>query len=53
LDPTTWTLDLVGLDRPGNAEIQLDLFLDYGTNVPLYPGKKSPAESKDSSGSTT
>jgi pimeloyl-ACP methyl ester carboxylesterase len=37
LDPTTWTLDQVGLDRPGNAEIQLDLFLSYGTNVPLYP----------------
>ena len=37
LDPTTWTLDQVGLDRPGNADIQLDLFLDYGTNVPLYP----------------
>jgi len=27
LDPTTWTLDQVGLDRPGNAEIQLDLVL--------------------------
>jgi len=37
LDPTTWTLDQVGLDRPGNAEIQLDLFYDYRTNVPLYP----------------
>jgi pimeloyl-ACP methyl ester carboxylesterase len=37
LDPTTWTLDQVGLDRPGNADIQLDLFLSYGTNVPLYP----------------
>lgn len=37
LDPGTWTLDQVGLDRPGNNEIQLDLFLDYGTNVPLYP----------------
>jgi pimeloyl-ACP methyl ester carboxylesterase len=37
LDPGTWTLDQVGLDRPGNDEIQLDLFLDYGTNVPLYP----------------
>ena len=37
LDPTTWTLDQVGLDRPGNAEIQLDLFYSYGTNVPLYP----------------
>lgn len=37
LDPGTWMLDQVGLDRPGNDEIQLDLFLDYGTNVPLYP----------------
>ena len=37
LDPTAWTLDQVGLDRPGNAEIQLDLFYDYRTNVPLYP----------------
>jgi pimeloyl-ACP methyl ester carboxylesterase len=37
LDPTTWTLDQVGLDRPGNADIQLDLFYDYRTNVPLYP----------------
>ena len=37
LDPTAWVVDQVGLDRPGNDEIQLDLFLDYGTNVPLYP----------------
>jgi pimeloyl-ACP methyl ester carboxylesterase len=37
LDPTTLTLDQVGLDRPGNAEIQLDLFYSYQTNVPLYP----------------
>jgi pimeloyl-ACP methyl ester carboxylesterase len=37
LDPTTWILDQVGLDRPGNAEIQLDLFYSYQTNVPLYP----------------
>jgi pimeloyl-ACP methyl ester carboxylesterase len=37
LDPTTWMLDQLGLDRPGNAEIQLDLFYDYRTNVPLYP----------------
>jgi len=37
LDPTTWTLDQVGLDRPGNRDIQMDLFHDYGTNVPLYP----------------
>ena len=25
------------LDRPGNVEIQLDLFYDYRTNVALYP----------------
>jgi pimeloyl-ACP methyl ester carboxylesterase len=37
LDPTTWILDQLGMDRPGNADIQLDLFLSYGTNVPLYP----------------
>src|SRR5215813_2391375 len=37
LDPTTWLVDQVGLDRPGNAEIQMDLVLSYGTNVALYP----------------
>jgi pimeloyl-ACP methyl ester carboxylesterase len=37
LDPTTWLADQVGLDRPGNRDIQMDLFYDYGTNVPLYP----------------
>lgn len=25
------------LDRPGNQEVQLDLFLSYGSNPPLYP----------------
>lgn len=25
------------LDRPGNQEVQLELFLDYGTNVGQYP----------------
>jgi pimeloyl-ACP methyl ester carboxylesterase len=37
LDPTTWLVDQVGLDREGNRDIQMDLFHDYGTNVPLYP----------------
>src|SRR5216684_4656455 len=37
LDPTTWTLDQIGLDRPGNRDIQMDLMYDYRTNVPLYP----------------
>jgi pimeloyl-ACP methyl ester carboxylesterase len=25
------------LDRPGNRDIQLDIFYDYGANLPLYP----------------
>lgn len=37
ISPDNWTIDQVLLDRPGNRDIQLDLFLDYGTNVPLYP----------------
>jgi pimeloyl-ACP methyl ester carboxylesterase len=37
LDPTTWMVDQVGLDRPGNRDIQMDLMHAYGTNVPLYP----------------
>lgn len=37
LSPDTWVNDQAGLDRPGNDEIQLDLFYDYRTNVPLYP----------------
>lgn len=37
LDPTAWLVDQAGLDRPGNREIQMDLFYDYRTNVPLYP----------------
>ncbi|MGC4053436.1 MAG: alpha/beta hydrolase [Paludibaculum sp.] len=37
LDPTAWVVDQAGLDRAGNREIQMDLFLSYGTNVPLYP----------------
>jgi pimeloyl-ACP methyl ester carboxylesterase len=35
--PDTWTVDQAFLDRPGNQEIQLDLFYDYRTNLPLYP----------------
>jgi pimeloyl-ACP methyl ester carboxylesterase len=37
IDPSAWTYDQALLDRPGNSEIQLDLFKDYGTNVTLYP----------------
>lgn len=37
IDPANWRHDQPLLDRPGNREIQLDLFRDYGTNVGLYP----------------
>ncbi len=35
--PEAWQLDAALLARPGNDEIQLDLFLDYASNVALYP----------------
>ena len=35
--PETYQLDSALLARPGNDEIQLDLFLDYASNVALYP----------------
>jgi pimeloyl-ACP methyl ester carboxylesterase len=37
VSPDARTLDQLFLDRPGNEEIQLDLFYDYRTNIPLYP----------------
>lgn len=37
IDPANWRHDQPLLDRPGNKDIQLDLFHDYGTNVALYP----------------
>jgi pimeloyl-ACP methyl ester carboxylesterase len=37
LSPDAWTFDSALLARPGNDEIQLDLFLDYASNVALYP----------------
>ena len=35
--PDNWFHDQYLLDRPGNQEIQLELFYSYGTNPPLYP----------------
>ena len=35
--PESYTLDTALFERPGNKEIQLDLFLDYASNVKLYP----------------
>jgi pimeloyl-ACP methyl ester carboxylesterase len=35
--PESYTLDTALLERKGNKDIQLDLFLDYASNVKLYP----------------
>lgn len=35
--PESYTLDQHFLDRPGNDDIQLDLFGDYKSNVEAYP----------------
>ena len=37
VSPDGYTLDNHYLTRPGAHEIQLDLFLDYASNVDLYP----------------
>ena len=36
ISPDNWYLDQYLLDRPGNKEIQLRLFYDYGSNPRLY-----------------
>jgi pimeloyl-ACP methyl ester carboxylesterase len=36
-DPDLWTDEFAFLSRPGQAEIQSDLFYDYRTNVDAYP----------------
>ena len=35
--PESYTLDVALMEREGNKDIQLDLFLDYASNVKLYP----------------
>lgn len=35
--PNTYALDFAQVSRPGNHDIQLDLFLDYRNNVARYP----------------
>jgi pimeloyl-ACP methyl ester carboxylesterase len=37
ISPDSWSHAQAILDRPGNAEIQLDLFYDYRTNLGQYP----------------
>jgi pimeloyl-ACP methyl ester carboxylesterase len=36
-DPDLWTDEFAFLNKPGQAEIQSDLFYDYRTNVDAYP----------------
>jgi pimeloyl-ACP methyl ester carboxylesterase len=36
-DPDLWTDEYFFLNRPGQAQIQSDLFYDYRTNVAAYP----------------
>ena len=36
ISPDSYTIDQYYLDRPGNDEIQLTLFRNYGTNLSLY-----------------
>jgi pimeloyl-ACP methyl ester carboxylesterase len=37
VSPDSWMLDWSLLSRPGNIDLQLDLFGDYQSNVVLYP----------------
>jgi pimeloyl-ACP methyl ester carboxylesterase len=37
ISPDNWVIDQALLDRPGNREIQLQLFYSYGSNPALYP----------------
>lgn len=37
ISPDNWNIDLQHLTREENNEIQLAMFYDYRTNVPLYP----------------
>ena len=43
ISPDNWNIDQRLLDRPGNNAIQLDLFYDYRTNLPLYHVAAVPA----------
>ncbi|MGA7328150.1 MAG: alpha/beta hydrolase [Rhodomicrobium sp.] len=36
-DPDLWTDEFAFLSKPGQADIQIDLFYDYRTNVDNYP----------------
>ncbi|HEY4004585.1 MAG TPA: alpha/beta hydrolase [Pseudonocardia sp.] len=37
VSPDTWHHDFALVSRPGNDQVQLALFRDYASNLPLYP----------------
>ena len=37
ISPDNWNIDQPLLDRPGNSDVQLQLFYDYRTNLDRYP----------------
>jgi pimeloyl-ACP methyl ester carboxylesterase len=37
VNPESWHHDYDLISRPGNDAVQLKLFVDYGTNAPMYP----------------
>jgi pimeloyl-ACP methyl ester carboxylesterase len=37
VNPDCWVVDQAYLDRPGNKDIQVELFYSYGSNPPHYP----------------
>lgn len=37
IPPESYALDTLLMERPGNKDIQLDLFLNYASNIRLYP----------------
>ncbi|ADB48899.1 alpha/beta fold hydrolase [Conexibacter woesei] len=37
ISPDLWTLDTLGFDRPGNRDMQIELFYDYRLNLDKYP----------------
>ena len=37
ISPDNWNMDFRFMERPEARKVQMDLFYDYRTNVPLYP----------------
>jgi pimeloyl-ACP methyl ester carboxylesterase len=37
VDPESWYHDYALISRPGNDQVQLNLFRDYASNAPMYP----------------